>query len=194
MGEKQMMKTTILVLTILIGSLNPAKAEVKNYSIENQKFSMEVPTGWKAVENFAGSPLVFFGPENKEGPRTVVLISPTGKEDTKSFFSGMKKHSDQYKIGREDWLKGNFGESISYDQYKEEKWSGVENAHLFGYHYDLPNGKFYERSAYILCGGNKVFYIKSLVPEQFETSHNSLVESAIKSLKCEKSAVKTVQI
>ena len=187
------MKTTMLVLMVLIGTSSVTKAEVKNYSMQNQKFSMEVPAGWNAVEDFAGSPLVFFGPENKEGPRSVVTIAPTGQEDTKHFFSGMKKNVAGYKVGREDWLKGNFGESLSYDKYKEEKWNGVENAHLLGYHYEIPSGKFYERSVYILCGGNKLFYIKSLVPEQFESTHNTLVEQSIKSLKCEKTSVKTAR-
>ncbi len=192
-GAKQIMKTTLLVLSILIGTMATVKAETKSYFIQIQKFSMELPDGWKEVEDFAGSPLVFFGPENKEGPRTVITIVPTGQEDTKNFFNGMKKNTNHYKTGREDWLKGNFGESISYDPYKEEKWNGIEKAHLLGYHYELPSGKFYERSVYALCGGNKVFYIKSLVPEQFESAHNHLVEQAIKSLKCEKTPTKTAK-
>lgn len=187
------MKTTILVLSILIGTSSIAKAEVKSYSLQNQKFSISVPNGWKDVEDFAGAPLVLFGPENKEGPRTVVSLSPTGQEDTKNFFAGMKKNVAGYKVGREDWLKGNFGESISYDPYKEEKWSGVETAHELGYHYEITAGKFYERSVYILCGGNKLFHIKSLVPEQFESTHNTLVEQTIKSLKCEKAPMKTAK-
>lgn len=185
------MKKIMLILPFFIGFANPANAEIKNYSMVNQKFSMELPDGWKDVEDFAGSPLVFFGPENKEGPRTVVTIAPTGEEDSKKFFAGMKKNSGGYKAGREEWLKGVFGESISYDEYKEEKWNGIEKAHLLGYHYELPSGKFYERSVYILCGGNKLFYIKSLVPENFENTHNDLVEKTIKSLKCEKTPVKT---
>lgn len=186
-----MMKNTIVLMILLMGT--NSFGAVKNYTIENDKFSIDVPTGWTDVEDFAGSPLVFFGPENKDGPRTVVTIAPTGQEDTNHFFKGMKKNSSLYKEGREDWLKGNFGESISYDPYKEEKWNGIERAHLLGYHYELPSGKFYERSAYIICGGNKLFYIKSLVPEQFESTHNTLVEQSIKSLKCENSAVKTAR-
>lgn len=185
------MNKTLLILTIFLWNIPLTKAEVKSYSMENQKFSISLPEQWTAIEDFAGSPLVFFGPENKEGPRTVVTISPTGLEDTKHFFEGMKKNVAGYKVGREDWLKGTFGESIDYDQYKEVKWSGIEKAHLLGYHYEIPSGKFYERSVYILCSGNKLFYIKSLVPEQFETTHNTLVDHTIKSLKCEKTAVKT---
>ncbi len=98
-----------------------------------------------------------------------------------------------YRVGRENWLKESFGEAINFDQYKEEKWNGVEKAQAFGYHYELPSGKFYERSVYILCAGNKLFYVKSLVPEEFESTHNPLVEQTIKSLKCEKSAVKTAR-
>lgn len=185
------MKTTLLVLSLFIGIISAARAEIKNYSLVNQKFSMELPKGWLDAENFAGSPLVFFGPENKEGPRTVVMISPTGKKDSKNEYGNLKKMASIYKNGREDWLKGAFGEVISFDTFKEEKWAGIENAQAFGYHYELPSGKFYERSIYIHCDGNKLFYIKSLVPEQFESEHNPLVESAIKSLKCEKTPVKT---
>ena len=188
-----MMKTMIYILTILVGTVPAVRAEIKNYTLQNQKFSMNLPQQWTAVEDFAGSPLVFFGPENNKGPRTVVTIAPTGEEDSKHFFAEMKKNVAGYKVGREDWLKGNFGESISYDKYKEEKWSGIETAHLLGYHYEIPSGKFYERSIYILCGGNKLFYIKSLVPEQFEVTHNPLVDEAIKSLKCEKTTAKTAR-
>jgi hypothetical protein len=190
-GAKNTMKTTLVLLSLLITT--SSNAEVKNYSMQNQKFQLELPSGWNDVEDFAGSPLVFFGPENQDVPRSVITIAPTGEEDKNHFFSEMKKNVAEYKIGREDWLKGSFGESISYDKYKEEKWSGIERAHLLGYHYELPSGKFYERSSYILCGGNKLFYIKSLVPEQFESTHNALVEQTIKSLKCEKSPIKTAK-
>ena len=190
-GAKKVMKTTIVLLTLLFTS--NSNAELKNYSMQNQKFQIDLPSGWNDVEDFAGSPLVFFGPENLDGPRTVVMISPTGEEDKNHFFNEMKKNVAEFKNGREDWLKGSFGESISYDKYKEEKWNGVEKAHLLGFHYELPSGKFYERSSYILCGGNKLLYTKSLVPEQFESSHNSLVEQTIKSLKCEKTPLKTAK-
>ncbi len=178
------MKTILSILLVICGA--KAFGESKNYNIQNQKITIDVPTGWKDVEDFAGSPLTFFGPENKDGPRTVVTISPTGQEDKNHFFADMKKNIAGYKVGREDWLKGNFGTSISYDKYKEEKWTGIEVAREFGYHYELPSGKFYERSVYVMCGGNKLVYIKSLVPEQFESTHNSLVEKSIKSLGCAK--------
>lgn len=189
-GATQIMKTALLILAVLTGNPGAAQAEVKNYLIENQKFSMDVPSGWRDAENIAGSPLVFFGPESVDGPRSIVLVSPTGKEDSKKFFKGMKANAAEYKKGREEWLKGNLGESISYDPYQEEKWPGIEKAYAFGYSYDIPSGKFHERSVYILCGGNKVFYIKSLVPEEFQSDHRPLVEQTIKSLKCEKT-VKT---
>jgi len=194
-GAIRKMKTMMITLAMMASFPLFANAETKSYNIENQKFSMDVPSGWKDYKGLAGSPLTFFGPENPDGPRTVVLVSPTGKEDTqnfvKGFFAGMKSPATEYKKGREDWLKGSFGEAISFDPYKEDKWAGIEKAYFFGYNYEVPSGKFYERSVYITCGGNKVFYIKSLVPEQFQGDHNSLVEQTIKSLKCEKTPVKT---
>ena len=190
-GAAKMMKSIMITLSLMTSFSGLAMAETKTYSIENQKFSMDVPAGWRDYKDLAGSPLTFFGPESSDGPRTVVLIAPTGKEDKKNFFSAVKTHSDEYKKGRENWLKGSLGEAISFDPSKEEKWAGIERALEFGYNYEVPSGKFYERSVYILCGGNKVFYIKSLVPEAFQNDHNPLIEQTIKSLKCEKTSVKT---
>jgi len=187
------MKNTILILSILIGNINASMAEVKNYSLQKQSFSIEVPEGWKDAENFIGTPLVLFGPENKDGPRSVITFYPTSQEDKKHFLDGAKKSFGLYKTERENWLKGNFGEAISFDSYKEDKWVGVEKARHFGYQYEIPAGKFFERGIYITCAGNKVFYIKSIVPEQFASTDNALVDQTIKSLKCEKTPMKTAK-
>ena len=179
----------------MISTGNFAMATAQNYELQNQKFSVDLQDGWKGVENIAGNPLVIFGPENKEsGNRTVMLFTPTGVEDSKNFFSGAKGNSEKYKDGREDWLKENEGKALSYDPYQEEKWTGVEKAHFFGFHYELDTGNFYERSVYLLCGGNKIFHVKSLVAAEDETKHNAIVDQTIKSLKCEKTAQKKQKI
>ena len=187
------MKTTLLTLGLMIGFQTLAQAEVKSYFMENQKFSVNVPANWKEATNFLGSPLAFFGPEQKDAPRVVMLFNPTGAEDKKGFFKHPPKDISTYKVGREEWLADNLGESISYDKFKQEKWQGIESSSQLGYHYDLASGQFYERSVYVTCAGNKIFYIKTLVPTALEKDSNSIVEQTIKSLKCEKTDVKTAQ-
>lgn len=185
------MKTTILFVTLFLASTS--QAEVKNYDLGNQKFSLNVPSDWKQVEDFMGAPLALFGPQQKDGPRAVMMLTPTGEVDKKGFFKHPPKDIVTYKTGREDWLKGVYGESLSYDKFKQEKWNGIESSAQLGYHYDIPQGKFYERSIYITCSGNKIFHIKSLVPSTIEKQYNSIVENTVKSLKCEPVAVKTAQ-
>jgi len=191
-GAKTMMKTT-LVLTLLFSALS-SQAATKNYFMQNQKFSIDVPNGWREVNDFLGTPLALFGPEQpNDEPRIVMLVAPTGLEDTKNFLKHPPKDISTYKAGREAWLEETYGSSKSYDKFKQEKWAGIENSNQLGYHYENANGSFYERSIYITCAGNKIFYIKSLVPEKLEKTANSVVQNTIKSLKCNANDVKTAK-
>ena len=195
-----MSKIKIIFLIPLFFIQSPSFAEIKNFNINQQAFSILIPEGWTSAENFAGTPLALFGPEVKTGPRSVVLLAPTGATDTKNILNAkdFKKNAKEYKTGREEWLKGILGESIMFDSFVESKWEGIEAAYIFGYRYSLPSGHFYEKMSYILCSGKKVFYVKALIPEDFDpyfnkklsssdkNDHVSIFEKLLKSIRCEK--------
>jgi len=184
------MKITRLLIALslgLVGINAPAHAEIHHYDLENQKFSVNLPASWQEVKGMYGFPLVLLGPDNDEGHRTTIAITPTGKTDDADIFNqGNVEDITPYRQGREQWLSKYNGKSISYDDYRKIRWDGIEEAHALGYHYELPTGKFYERSLYLYCDGKKVVHIKSLVLGKYEARDDALVDRTIQSLKCTK--------
>jgi hypothetical protein len=168
----------------------PSYGNVKSFKVGNDQFKVDVPQGWQTPIDFYGFPVSLMGPENAEKHRTFIGIIPSGEADTDHVFDSGNKDVKGYISGREKWLEQFNGKSISYDPYQKTNWEGIEEAHVLGYHYELPTGKFYERSLYILCSGRRLYHVKSLVLSPYEKTDNAIVENTIRSLKCEKITAK----
>ena len=172
--------------TIILAFSTLAQASVKNFTVGDDQFTINVPNGWQTPKDFYGFPVSLIGPDNKEGHRTVIGIIPSGAADTEKVFDQGDKDIKSYISGREAWLEKFEGKSISYDSYQKTKWPGVEEAHTLGYHYELPTGKFYERSIFVLCNGRRLYHLKSITHSEYEKTDNKIVDETIKTLKCEK--------
>jgi len=176
---------TLFSIFFALNSLTcPSEAAVKKFEVGADHFSINVPEGWQSPRDFYGFPVSLIGPDNKEGHRTVIGITPAGASDKEHAFDRGDTDIKAYMSGREAWLDQFEGKSISYDSYQKTKWAGIEEAHTLGYHYELPTGKFYERSLFVLCNGRRLIHIKSLVLSQYESTHNKIVDETLKSLKC----------
>ena len=177
-------RTFILSLLPLLLIFSTAQAAVQEFKIGDDRFSIDVPKSWQSPKDFYGFPVSLIGPETPAGRRTVIGITPAGASDDEKVFDQGDKDLKAYIAGREAWLEQFDGKSISFDPYQKTKWNGIEEAHTLGYHYELPTGKFYERSLFVLCNGRRLIHIKTLVPTDQEKTDNRVVDDTLKSMKC----------
>jgi hypothetical protein len=169
-------------------------AHAEKYTVGEDRFTVNVPKGWTVSKDFFGFPVVMVGPDNAEGQRTVVGITPVGMNDTDRVFEKSDKDVSVYVEGRKKWLANYSGKADSFDPYEKTSWKGIEEAHTLGYHYELPNGKFYERSVFALCNGRRVYHVKTLVYSKYENTDNAIVDQTLKSIQCEKTEIKSASL
>ena len=159
-------------------------AAIEDFKVKGDQFKIEVPAGWQTANDFYGIPVTLLGPDNEEKKRTVIGITPVGYADTARAFDKGDPDVKAYMSGREEWLKTFDGKAISYDPYQKITWPGIEEAHALGYHYELPSGKFYERSLFVFCGGRRLYHIKTITHSNHENTDNALVDKTLKTLSC----------
>jgi hypothetical protein len=179
-------RTLLFAAVIALYPTDRARAAIKDFKVGEDRFTLDVPKDWQSPLDFYGIPVSLIGPDTPEGRRTVIGITPAGASDDEKVFDQGDKDIKAYIAGREAWLERFDGKSISYDSYQKTKWEGIEEAHTLGYHYSLPTGKFYERSLFVLCGGRRLYHVKSLVPSEQEKTDNRIVDETLKTLKCTK--------
>lgn len=177
---------TLIILSVFLSGIVYAAPTTKNYSINKQDFKLNLPEKWIEEKDFLGTPLTYLAPKEEDKPRAVILIAPMGEQDKNGIIDGVSKSSEKFKKGREEWATEMFADILSFDNYKTEKWEGIDKAHFFGFHYEGADGRFYERTIYVQCAGNQFYYVKSVVPAESESEQNDNVDQTIKSLKCEK--------
>jgi hypothetical protein len=178
-------KSKVWVLTASITFAASAQAAVKTFKFEDDKkerVKIDVPANWQDAQDLYGIPLVVIGP-TQDGLRPSLAITPTGIADLQFDEAGLSKTQDEYKKGREAWLKTNGGKSIAYLPHQTEKWNGIEVAHSIGYRYEREGKKFVEKSYYITC--NKKFYhLKSLMTDGQEKEIGKTMDKTVKSFAC----------
>lgn len=181
---KHVSKSMLLMLFAVI--VPTAQAAVKTFSFEDGKdkdsIKLQVPAKWQDARDLYGVPLFLLGPE-KDGSRPTLAVTPTGIADLAFDEKGLDKTQDQYKKGREEWLKNNGGKSVSYLPYKTEKWGNVDVAHSIGFRYELDGQEYVEKSFYVFCK-KKLYHMKSLMTSQQEKAHAKSMEETIRSFAC----------
>lgn len=189
LGKEALQMRAILFVLVLTTCINQsAFASPQKFKVGDDEFTIDVPKGWQVQRDFF-FPVGLVSPDNKEDQRTVIGITPAGAADDQGVFENANKDLKPFIEGREEWLANNDGKSISYDPYEKMKWKGIEAAHVLGYRYELPSGKFYSRSFYILCNGARFIHFKTLVHEKLENEHNALFDRTIKSFQCTQKSV-----
>jgi hypothetical protein len=174
--------TAFLLTFVSISSF----AEREKFKVGDDEFSLDVPKGWKVQRDFF-FPVSIVSPENPEQQRTVLGITPSGEKDEKNIFENANKDITPFKQGREDWLASVEGKSISYDPYERLTWKGIEAAHVLGYRYELPDGRFYSQSYYILCNGRRFIHFKTLIAEKQESNDLKVLNQTIRTFQCDSS-------
>jgi len=183
MAMKNHLGTWVLVAAVVL--TQSAQAAVKTFKFEDDKkerVKIDVPSNWQDAQNLYGIPLVLAGP-TQDGLRPSLAITPTGIADLQFDEKGLTKSQDEYKKGREAWLKNNGGKSIAYLPYQSEKWKGIEVAHTIGYRYELEGQKYIEKSYYVVCN-KKLYHMKSLMTDGQERKIGKTMDKTVKSFAC----------
>lgn len=155
----------------------------------NEKFQLNrgvvsifVPNDWQSARDLFGVPLTFLGPK-MSGARPVVSFTPTGIQDLKFDQKSLEKNQDEYKVGREAWLRSKDGKSLEYYPYQFEHLKSGIDIHKIGYAYELNEIRYSEYSYYILCGG-QLFHSKVLFRLEHEKQYQNVVDKMIRSFEC----------
>lgn len=175
-----------MVLMLVLSFIPAAHAAVKTFTFEEGKdkesIKLQVPTKWQDARDLYGVPLFLLGPE-KDGSRPTLAVTPTGLAGLNFDEKGLEKTQDEYKKGREEWLKNNGGKSVSYLPYKAEKWGNVDVAHTIGFRYELDGQEYVEKSFYVFCK-KKLYHMKSLMTSLQEKAHAKSMDETIRSFAC----------
>ncbi len=183
MATQKILGTWVLMATIAF--IPAANAAVKTFKFEDDKkerVKIDVPAKWQDAQDLYGIPLVIAGP-TQDGLRPSLAITPTGIAELQFDEKSLGKTQDEYKKGREAWLKNNGGKSIAYIPYQSEKWNGIEVAHTIGYRYEREGKKFVEKSYYVICN-KKLYHMKSLMTDGQEKEIGKTMDKTIKSFAC----------
>jgi hypothetical protein len=166
----------------------PGLARAEKFALPSGTFEIEKPDSWQAAKDLYGMPLTLLGP-SELGGRPVVSVTPTGKKNTTLDALSLKRSENEYRAGREEWLKTREGEPVAFFGYRTERLGDVD-AHAVGYRYRLGGTEFVENSYFVPCR-SQLFHLKTLirVPEgrspAGETGENHEVRKILGSFKCQ---------
>jgi hypothetical protein len=158
-------------------------AEIRNFDFKKGNVTVDIPKEWNSVVGYLGIPLTLMGPM-KEGSRPLIYVTPTGVVIDKPMDAQkISQTQDEYKQGRENWLKKQNGTAVKYYPYNNLDWPNNRNVHKIGYTYRITKGEFTEYSYYVTCN-NKLYHYKSLMKTDVEKEHSQTVDTILQSIKC----------
>ena len=173
----------ILLLFTFIFSV-PSWAKLKTYKLSSGTFQIDVPDDWQAAPDLYGVPIIFLGPQVGERRPTIAIV-PTPIEGATFDPQGMAKDQENYKQGREKWLKSHNGKAVEYFPYKFSQWAKAAEVHTVGYKYLLGTLQFIEHSHYVVCE-KKLFIIKTLILDKYTNIYTSTIDNILRSFTCGK--------
>jgi hypothetical protein len=161
-------------------SLNILASE--KFVFEKCSISISVPKDWQSARDMFGMPLTLMGSE-LNGGRPVVTITPTGLRDFKFDQKSLEQNQNEFKNGREEWLKNQNGKSLVYYPYKVEHKKNNLEIHRIGYSFEITEIKYIENTYYIFCAG-QLFHLTTLLRQSHEKNYERTVEEVIGSFDC----------
>lgn len=160
-----------------------AFAKVQTFTLEGgKKVSVNVKDDWEAAQDLFGIPLTVLGPWANES-RPVVTILPT--ELTKKDISEaeFKKHFENFKKEKDEWVQSHSGELLSYEPVTSVEFRKDLLGHFIGAEFKINNIHFIERSYYLYCKG-EVFNLKYSMRDEHRKYTQDL-QKVIEEFKCE---------
>ncbi len=145
-----------LLLAIFIST--PLMAGQEKFQINERSISLNVPSGWEAVKDLFGMPLVILGPMENEARPAIMFLSLklTPKEFDQDTFPTLFQ---DFKLKKEDWLKSHKGELLSFEPATAIELRKDLKGHFIGAKFKINEIEFIERSYFLSCKNN-IFNVK----------------------------------
>lgn len=159
----------------------PSSALSKSLVYKDQKFSIDVPEGWREVKDLYGIPVTILGPVQNQ-TRAVVQVIPTPLKEIDIKAENAKGFGEKYAEGRHRWLKEQNGQLIELQPGRFEVLKDGSKMLYAGVSYQMNKKAFIERTFYVSCP-KKIFHLK--VVQNFELVkelHKS--EAIVRSFQC----------
>lgn len=158
-------------------------AKIQSFTLDGgKKVSVEVKENWEAAQDLFGIPLTVLGPWANES-RPVVTILPTNlkKEDISK--EEFKKHFENFKKEKDEWVQSHSGELLSYEPVTSVEFNKDLLGHYIGAEFKINNIHFIERSYYLYCKG-EVFNLKYSMRDEHRKYTQDL-QKVVEEFKCE---------
>ena len=160
-----------------------AFAKVQTFTLEGgKKVSVNVKEDWEAAQDLFGIPLTVLGPWANES-RPVVTILPTELTQKDISEAEFKKHFENFKKEKDEWVQSHSGELLSYEPATSVEFRKDLLGHFIGAEFKINNIHFIERSYYLYCKG-EVFNLKYSMRDEHRKYIQDL-QKVVEEFKCE---------
>jgi hypothetical protein len=172
-------------LVFSISSLAETKTHsaLKSFSVNGKTLSVKtwVPEKWEALVDVFNTPLALVSKKGTQDSRSVIQIVPYGVKDRDEVFLKFKKDPEEFFSQKEKWLETMDGEAISYEPFEETVRDGVA-IYSVGIKYKNDLGHFLDKSYYLSSKNKEIFFVKAVIPLDFEKEHSDELDRVIRSL------------
>ena len=160
-----------------------ANADIKTFSVNKKTSTVKtwLPKGWEPLIDVYNTPLALLSKKGAQDKRTVIQIVPYGIKDSEDNLLKFKKDPEEFYAQKEDWLESMDGETISYEPFEEIIKDGTIT-YSIGIKYKNDLGRFLDKTYYLSSKSKGIFYVKAVIPLDFEEQHTSEVNRVISSI------------
>lgn len=190
----------ILVTTFL--SAAESQANKPDLVVPRPFSEKEIPAGWKELKGVFGVPYTWVSPlEGNDPGRKNASANPTPRRSVVTFMAidadpaitKMDKEEPDlaaYQADRTEWVEEKLGKVIAFKEYKKLQWPGIQNAHRFGFTYEILGKITDETSVWVTCS-KKTYNFKIVFPRERRTSDEFDVDNMIQKFKCDSQTAAT---
>ena len=160
----------------------PLHAKIQTFELKGKKVSVNVLENWEVMKDLYGIPLTVLGPWANES-RPVVSILPTKMQQKDISEAEFKKHFEDFKKKKDEWVQSHSGKLLSYEPATSVKFGKELAGHFICAEFEMNNIHFIERSYYLYCKG-EVYNLKYSMREEHKKYLKDL-QNIVEGFKCE---------
>ncbi|MDD0852630.1 hypothetical protein HBN50_05955 [Halobacteriovorax sp. GB3] len=175
-------KAQLIVFALLLSPAQVLGLGQVTLKIGPETLRFDAPNEWQYAESFLNAPLMIWGPDT--GSKRVVLSIYNTKQDAKDI---SKKNFwgdyDKYKSIKENWLKKNSGELISFYPFEIKKITKNGKSATMGLTYRKDDLVFHEMNYFFACN-DKMYTASTLVTDYLLKKYGRDLKEVLSSIEC----------